>query len=77
MGTAQRVRVRPASGIARDWDIPPEATGTVICRYRLLAGAASAPERLDVSFSKQTVIWGGRADDFEVIGNFPDQDQNS
>jgi hypothetical protein len=65
----QRIRLRPASRAAREWNIAPDAEGTVICRYRILASGPAAPDRLDVRFSPQKVIWGAPAVEFEEIGD--------
>jgi hypothetical protein len=67
MHAGQKVRVKPASRIARDWNIPREALGTVICRYRLLKDKTVAPDRLDVRFSPKLVVWGAPDKEFEVV----------
>ena len=67
MDVGQKVRVRPQSGVAHDWEIPCEALGTVICRYRLLRADLQAPDRLDVRFSADLVVWGASEEAFEVI----------
>ena len=67
MGNEQRVRVKPASHVARDWDIQPDASGTVICRYRALISFFSIPDRIDVHFAPDKMIWGKPADEFEEI----------
>jgi hypothetical protein len=66
--SGQRIRLRASSRAASEWKIPPEAEGTVICHYRILAGSSGASDRLDVRFSPKTVIWGAPAAEFEVIG---------
>ena len=38
--------------------------------YRLLASNRAAPDRLDVGFTPQVVIWGAAAEDFEEIETF-------
>jgi len=63
----QTVRVRPRSPVALDWEIPAQAQGTVTCTYRLLREGAIAPERVDVRFSPNRVVWGARESEFEVI----------
>jgi hypothetical protein len=68
MRPGQRIRLRPSSRAAREWQLPPDAEGTVLCRYRILAGSSIASERLDVRFNSKTVIWGAPAAEFEVIG---------
>jgi hypothetical protein len=64
----QRIRLRPASRLAREWDIPPQAEGTLICRYHLTR-AFPAPERLDVRFGPKLVVWGAPAGEFELVGS--------
>jgi hypothetical protein len=68
MNVGQKVRVRPASRVARDWKIPRDAQGTVICKYRLLKESQAAPDRLDVRFSPRIVVWGAPEEAFEEIG---------
>jgi hypothetical protein len=68
MNPGQKVRVRPTSSVARDWNIPREAQGTVICRYRVLKDAQTAPDRLDVRFSRRLFVWGAPDREFEAIG---------
>ena len=67
MDVVQKVRVKPDSGVAHDWEIPCAALGTVICRYRLLKDDQRAPDRLDVRFSRELVVWGASEEAFEVI----------
>jgi hypothetical protein len=71
--TGQQVRLRATSPLARQWNIAPEAEGTVICCYELLGRAAGAPERLDVRFGPRKVLWGAPAIEFEPIGEPPRQ----
>ena len=44
-----------------------------MCSYRLLANNRAAPDRLDVRFTPQLVIWGGAAEDFEEIRDIPER----
>ena len=69
MEVLQRVRLKAASRVARDWDIAPGAEGAVLCRYRILGYPTRTPDRLDVRFSPNRVIWGSRADQFEVMAD--------
>jgi hypothetical protein len=64
----QRIRLKPSSLAAREWNVAPGAEGTVICRYRALAGKSGASDRLDVRFGPQLVVWGAPAAEFEEIG---------
>ena len=66
MAPGQRVRVRPASAIAKRNELPLEALGTVLCSYNVRS-KTTARERLDVKFSSQTIMWGVAADEFELI----------
>ena len=66
----QRIRLKPTSPAARHWNVPPGAEGTVLCRYRILAGDSSA-DRLDVRFGPQLVVWGAPAAEFETIDPTP------
>jgi hypothetical protein len=65
--TGQRIRLKPSSRAAREWNVPPGAEGTVICRYRILADRPLASDRLDVRFGPQRVVWGAPAIEFEPI----------
>ena len=67
MHAGRKVRVRPDSPVARELGIPPDAQGTVICRYRILKDSQTAPDRLDVRFSPQLIVWGASEREFEVI----------
>jgi hypothetical protein len=73
MKVGQRVRFKSTSTAARYCEIPPDAQGTVMCSYRLLASNPAAAERLDVRFTPQIVIWGGAASEFEEIEDVPEQ----
>ncbi len=53
--------------------IPHDAQGTVMFSYRLLASNRAAPDRLDVRFTPQLVIWGAAAEDFEEIRDIPER----
>ena len=68
MGSVERVRVKPASRVARSWEIAPETEGIVICRYRPALSGSAAPDRLDVRFSQKFVLWGVPASEFEPAG---------
>jgi hypothetical protein len=70
MNVGQTVRVRPASQVARDWNIPSDAQGMVTCKYRLLNARQSASNRLDVRFSPKLVVWGAPEEAFEVFEAF-------
>ena len=61
----QRVRVRPASHLAQRHDAAAGEQGTVICSYRVRA--RGCPERLDVRFSSNTIMWGVAAEEFEAV----------
>lgn len=63
----QRIRLRPSSPLAREWNLPPDAEGTVICRYRILARRSLDADRLDVRFGPRLVVWGAPAVEFEAI----------
>jgi hypothetical protein len=68
MNAEQRTRLKPSARLAREWNIPRGAEGTLICRYRVLARNLAASDRLDVRFSPQLVLWGAPAAEFEVVG---------
>jgi hypothetical protein len=64
----QRIRLKPTSPAARQWNVAPGAEGTVLCRYRILGKDSAAADRLDVRFGPQLVVWGAPAAEFEAIG---------
>jgi hypothetical protein len=64
----QRIRLKPSSPAAREWNVAPGAEGTIICRYRILAEKSDAADRLDVRFGPQLVVWGAPAAEFESVG---------
>jgi hypothetical protein len=66
MITGQRIRLRAQSRLAREWNLPNNAQGTLICRYQILARDL-APDRLDVRFNSRLVVWGAPAAEFEPI----------
>ena len=67
MQKGERIRLRPASPGAREWRLPREAEGTVLCHYRVFAGRPGATDRMDVHFAPEIVIWGAPATEFEPI----------
>ncbi len=71
MQNEQRIRLKPSSPAAREWNVAPGAEGTVICRYRILAAKSEAADRLDVRFGPQQVVWGAPAAEFETINPTP------
>jgi hypothetical protein len=64
MIAGQRIRLRPQSRLAREWSIPANSEGTLICRYQILARDLK-PDRLDVRFNSRLVVWGAPASEFE------------
>jgi len=75
MQKGERIRLRPASPAAREWRLPHEAEGTVLCHYRVFAGRPGALDRMDVCFSPETVIWGAPAAEFEPVPEGPEASQ--
>jgi len=76
MDVGQKVRIIAQSGVAYQWNIPRDAQGTVICRYRFLRDDRDAPDLLDVRFSTELVVWGASEKAFEAVAQ-NDQSQNS
>ena len=68
MRKGQRIRLRHPSLAAREWGLPLDAEGVVICEYRLLADRSGACDRVDVRFNAKTIVWGAPAREFEPIG---------
>ena len=67
MNPGQKVICRPSSRVAREWQIPREAFGTLICRYRILRENSAKPDRMDVRFDGRLIVWGAPAIEFEAI----------
>ena len=67
MPAVEKVRFKAASPLSRKLNIPREAHGSVLCRYRLLRESASANQRLDVQFGPHLVVWGAPDDQFEAV----------
>ncbi len=72
MVQGQKVRFRPGSAVGRGLDIPADAIGLVICRYRVIWEGDSAPERLDVRFEDRRFAWGVPEREFEPISRSND-----
>ena len=67
MMTGQKVRVKPSSPIARDWQLPPDHAGTVICSYSLLTKRGGGREWLDVQIRRGLIVWASAAENYELI----------
>jgi hypothetical protein len=66
--TGQLVQLKVRSQNAQRASIPPHATGTVICSYRLLQPTPRHSELVDVDFKDYGVLWGEPSIVFEVLG---------
>ena len=69
MDEKPKVRLKPGSPVARWLSISADATGTVICRYRVLRESETAPARMDVRFDERHVAWGVPENEFEPVSN--------
>ena len=67
MKAGQTVRVRPASRLSSEWNLRPDAEGTVLCQYQILASCAGSGERIDVRFPENRTIWGAAAQEFQEV----------
>ena len=67
MMNGQKVRIRPASPLARAFNLAPDILGTVICAYSARARGRVEIERVDVRFANNEMVWGGAADQFEIV----------
>lgn len=63
----QRIRFRRPTVAAREWGVPADAVGTVLCGYRVFKDRTEASERVDVRFNSKLTIWGAPAKEFEPI----------
>ena len=67
MRVGEKVRMRPASPAAREWDLSTPLEGVVLCQYRILSLGARQPDRVDVKLTTGNIVWGGAAADFEAL----------
>ena len=70
MHQGDRVRFRAGSSVPAGWKVPANSTGTVLATYDLLARLKPpARECIDVALGHDLILWGLRADQFEVLSN--------
>ncbi len=67
MRKGERIRCRQPSLAEREWGVPGDAEGTVLCQYRLLSNRMGAEERVDVRFGASRVVWGAPAKEFVPV----------
>ena len=65
MRAGQRVYIKPASALAREWRLAPRTEGVVLCAYEVLGGFSANRKRVDVRLSPGVVAWGISADQIE------------
>jgi hypothetical protein len=70
MNEKKKVRIRSDSPLRRRLSLPDDAVGTVVCQYRVLRESEADPNRMDVRFDDQHVIWGVPEKEFEVLSAF-------
>ena len=64
MNAGEKVRFKATAPPSERLNIPHDALGAVMCRYRVLRGA-TALHRLDVRFGPHLVVWGAPESLFE------------
>ena len=64
----QRLRPLHPALAEREWGVPGDAVGTVLCSYSVLIDRSGAADRVDVRFSSGATAWGAPAAEFAVIG---------
>ena len=67
MRKGQRIRLRNATLAAREWGLPGDAEGEILCLYRVHADRSGDGDRVDVRFNKQTIVWGAPAREFIAV----------
>jgi hypothetical protein len=67
MRAGQKVRLKAASPLKQQLNLPSEALGAVLCSYGLLRATGVTRRRLDVRFGPGLVIWGVPDDQFETV----------
>lgn len=65
MRAGQRVFIKPASSLAREWRLAPRTEGVVLCAYEVLGRFSTRRQRVDVRFSPGVIAWGISPDEIE------------
>ncbi|MBX9740375.1 MAG: hypothetical protein K2X62_09895 [Beijerinckiaceae bacterium] len=67
MDRGVQVKFKQGSKARANWRVRDGIAGLVLARYSCSAGASEKPERLDVHFGTDGIVWGERASEFEII----------
>jgi hypothetical protein len=67
MDRGLQVKFKSDSKARDNWRVRDGIAGLVLARYRCSAGGVETPERLDVHFGSDGIVWGERASEFEVV----------
>jgi hypothetical protein len=51
----------------REWGVPGDAVGTVLCAYHMTFECQGPTHRVDVRFGPRKVVWGAPADQFAPL----------
>jgi hypothetical protein len=67
MDRGVQVKFKPNSKARANWRVRDGLAGLVLARYRCSTGSSEKPERLDVHFGSDGIVWGERASEFEIV----------
>ncbi len=67
MTKGERIRCRRPFLAEREWGVPGDSEGTVICQYNLLSHRMGAEVLVDVRFGDIRVVWGAPAREFVPV----------
>ena len=67
MDRGVQVKFKPGSKARENWRVRDGSAGLVLARYRCATRDARTPERIDVHFGVDGVVWGERASEFEIV----------
>jgi hypothetical protein len=67
MDRGARVKFKSGSKARQNWRVADGIAGLVLARYRCSAASNEDPERVDVHFGSEGIVWGERASEFEVV----------
>jgi hypothetical protein len=67
MDRGVQVKFKSGSKARDNWRVRDGIAGLVLARYHCSIGSSDAPERVDVHFGADGIVWGERASEFEIV----------
>lgn len=77
MDRGAQVKFKSDSKARTNWRVRDGLAGQVIARYRCSTGSAGTPERVDVHFGAEGIVWGERASEFEIVADGTPKDRTT